>query len=154
MSQLTVNIVPAVEDRGPRTFSTHNKHDAETVISLLKYLHGEGYLTYPNGVIIPSDPENQLEAGEYFFTMLSAPQGVIHSLVLAESDHFSSARLGYQLHQLPPFCVTFLEKQARSWPSTELDLSDSSFGWHWNSGPANQPRTCWPLSSAVLQRRP
>ena len=83
MSLLTVNIVPAVEDRGPRTFSTHNKHDAETVISLLKYLHGEGYLTYPNGVIIPSDPENQLEAGEYFFTLLSAPQGVTHSLVLA-----------------------------------------------------------------------
>jgi hypothetical protein len=102
MSLLTVNIVPAVEGRGPRTFYTHNKHDAETVIDLLKYLHGQGYLTYPNGVIIPSDPENQLEAGEYFFTLLDAPQGVTHSLVLTESDHFSSSRLGYQF---PTLCV-------------------------------------------------
>lgn len=94
MSLLTVNIMPAVEDRGPRTFSTHNKHDAETVISLLKYLHGEGYLTYPNGVIIPSDPENQLEAGAYFFTLLSAPQGVTHSLVLAIQSQTIQAPLG------------------------------------------------------------
>ena len=99
MSLLTVNIVPAVEGRGPRIFYIHNKHDAQTVIDMLGFLDGRGYLTYPNGIIIPSDPENQLEAGEYFFTLLDAPQGVTHSLVLTESDRFSSARLGCQSPQ-------------------------------------------------------
>ena len=83
MSTLIVNIMPAVKGKVPSKFSRQRKHDAETVINLLKSEHGDGILKDSSGVSIPSDPQDQLEAGEYSFTLLSIPQGETHSLVRA-----------------------------------------------------------------------
>jgi hypothetical protein len=88
MATVKVNIMPAVENKAPISFSMHRKHDAETVIDVLEKKHGSGILEDFNGIIVTSDPQDQLEAGEYYFTPLSDPQGVTHSLSLAESDYF------------------------------------------------------------------
>ena len=89
MSFIIVNIMPPVEGRGPRKFSRDQQYDAEAVIGALKIMYGDGTLEDFNGVYVSPNPQDQLKAGEYCFTLLSAPQGKTHSPVLAESDHYA-----------------------------------------------------------------
>ena len=105
MAYIKVNIMPAMADRGPVIFKMHRKHDAEAVIGELVIDYGSGRLKDSDGATVLSDPQDQLEAGEYFFTPRSDPQGVTHSLFMADTDHFSSARLGYRLHKFRFFSV-------------------------------------------------
>lgn len=80
MPEIIVNIVPPEEGRGPHSFSTKMKHDAETVIPLLKDTYQEGRLEDCNGYWVPLDPKFELKAGKYFFTLQSRPEGETHSL--------------------------------------------------------------------------
>ena len=126
MSTLKVNIMPAVEGRAPINFCMHWKHDAETVIGLLKSETGSGILKDSNGVPIPSDPQDRLEAGEYFFTLLSAPQDETHNLVLTESDPLSYAWLGYQIAPTPAFLCSCRWKSRVSHGQSGTDPAPSA----------------------------
>ena len=74
MSGLRVNIVPATRGLGPFTLNPHMEHDAENVIGCLETLFGHGMLTDSRGCQVLRDPEDQVEDGEYYFTLFETSE--------------------------------------------------------------------------------
>ncbi len=69
MKEVAVTLVQAMEGGIAWKVTLHQRHDAESVIWHLTARLGDGHLEDPEDCIVPRNPHDQLEEGEYTFIL-------------------------------------------------------------------------------------
>ena len=77
MADIVIQILPPVDGRGPGEFTTHERPSNQDVYQSLENEYGKGTLKKGARTLLAKEGI-LLAAGDYTYTLTSAPQGKVH----------------------------------------------------------------------------